>query len=192
MTDEGRPFRDEDLSALVDGELDAQASAALREGSATDVALARRLAAFEGVGEALRSTPTHPPEDAALERIRLRIATQTGEARSDQAARGRGARLAPPRRRRALWAGAVGAAVLAASFALLVLAGGEGPVPIPDPQVARAPAPAPELVETELLASASDEELGIAFELETLSDFEVIEQLELLELMAALESPERG
>ena len=192
MTDEGRPFRDEDLSALVDGELDAQASAALREGSATDVALARRLAAFEGVGETLRSTPTRPPEDAALERIRLQIATQMGEAGSDQTKHGRSARLAPPRRRRALWAGAVGAAVLAASFALLFLAGGEGPVPIPDPQIARAPAPAPELVETELLASASDEELGIAFELETLSDFEVIEQLELLELMAALESPERG
>jgi hypothetical protein len=82
--------------------------------------------------------------------------------------------------------------VLAASFAVLFLARGEGPVPIPDPQIARAPASAPELVETELLASASDEELGIAFELETLSDFEVIEQLELLELMAALESPERG
>ena len=191
MTDESRPFRDEDLSALVDGELAAEASAALRERSATEVALARRLAAFEGVGEALQSTPIRPPEDAALERIRRQLAKQTGEARSDPAKLGRNARLALPRRRRALWAGAVGAAVLAASLALLFLVRGEGSVAIRDPQIARAPVSVPE-PETEILASASDEELGIAFELETLSDFEVIEQLELLELMAALEPPERG
>ena len=54
--------------------------------------------------------------------------------------------------------------------------------------------PAPQAPEelVSLLANAGDDELGIALYYDELADFEMLEQLELLEMLAAIEEAEQG
>ncbi len=59
------------------------------------------------------------------------------------------------------------------------------PGPMPETQVADAPAPTPP---AGALDAASDEELAVAFEYDRLADYDVIAQLELLELLDVLEA----
>jgi len=60
----------------------------------------------------------------------------------------------------------------------------------PDAGAESAPEIAPLATEDPLLASASEVELALAMEYEVLSDLDVIENLELLELLAMLDGPE--
>jgi hypothetical protein len=203
---------DEELSAFLDGELDAAREAAVRAALAEDPALRARLEALGAVDEGLRALPGRPVPEDLHDRLRARI-----RADASPPARARG-----PRRRRLRWAPAVAAAA-AAAVALLLLVGRPGPreaeriaeVPpaseglpkvaeVPPasegvPKVAEVPpepeeapriveAPAPEVE----IADATDEELEVALEWETLQDLELLEHLEILEAMAAQEGRGRG
>ena len=165
MTDRGPldPATDEALSALVDGELDASSARALRQRAESEPAIALRLAELEAIDAQLRALPAPEVPVDLPARLRARISAQ-----SDSPLRPI-TRVGPvrPQRRAHRLPWVVGAA-LAAGLALYLA--------IDLPQ------------DPERLAEASDvadDELAIAFEYEALRDFELIDQLELLEVLAA-------
>jgi anti-sigma factor RsiW len=166
---------DEDLSALIDGELAPEREALLRARIAAEPALARRLAELQGVSEALRALPELAPSSRLREQLRARMLA--GDA---DAARSR-------RRSAAPWIGV--AAALAASLVLVVvLAAREGLLTAREGLLATeeggmAPESEPAEIASELEA-ATDEEIGIALEYDTLSELELIEELDVLEWMA--------
>ncbi|HKJ23893.1 MAG TPA: zf-HC2 domain-containing protein [Myxococcota bacterium] len=185
MSPEDRiPFED-DLSAYLDGELDAARAAELRAALERDPRLAARLEALRAVDARLRATPA-PPVPGDL-RARLQARIDAARARPEPAparpTRGRGA--APARRRRWRAAPAVAAAAVAAAIALVML-GRRPPDDLPPQRVAEgAPSPAPDAPAVDL-AAASDEELEIAMDWRLVDeDLEMIEELELLEAMLA-------
>jgi anti-sigma factor RsiW len=229
---------EEDLSALLDGELEAAREAEVRAHAAGCTRCAERLARLTRVDEALRSLPeAETPADLA-ERLRVRLDEErrrssasaedrgrsllqgrssnearrrsSDEARDEVGGRSSDARQAPPshrpppRRRR--WIPLAGTALAAAAaLALYLVVGrprpaGEEPMlaererPAPEREIARReppPEPLPdELVsgpELEAIQAASDEELALALDLDTLADFAVIERLHVLEQLAALD-----
>ena len=208
---------DEQLSALIDGELDAEQERQLRARIAAEPQLAERLARLEGVDVALRALPGATLPSGLEQSLRDRI--DSADSASAQV------RVLPLRDRR-LWAGA-GLAAAAALAVYLVLPGSvsmpgekgsselassetsifESALPesaLPEsalPESALSESALSEsalsesaLPETSISASAlveaTDEEIGIVLDYETLADLEVIEDLELLEWMA--EQDERG
>jgi hypothetical protein len=198
VRDEGEDLEalGEELSALVDGELDPEREAQLRARAAREPELARRLESFQRLDAALRALPGSEVSDDLAARLRERIVSEP-------------ARVIPLRRRLITW-GAPAAALAAGLLLVLVLSRGPGPgeeeatsvplvrVPVPSPVPApesAGPEPPSETTGPALdleFAEVPEEELGVAVELDTLADFEVIEQLELLELLAALDDPEQG
>jgi anti-sigma factor RsiW len=160
----------EKLSAMMDGELDAESEAELRGRLASDPQLAARLAELESVGAALVAMPIPVPSAELREALRSQI-------EADEL------RPLPVRRARMAWAGAAFAA--AASLAAWLIVSGSGSQPL-----------VPGLPEAEQLAAefsgATDEEIGIALDYETLADLEVIEDLEILEFMIELEDASKG
>ena len=199
---------DEELSALVDGELDAQRSSALRTRAAAEPALAERIAAFEGVGERLRARPGRELGSAARARLRVeltaRIAGDRGDSAGDEppefgaARRGQSGALArlPSRRR---WLGPALGAVAAAALALFFVLGRASPPTLPGGQATpdfRA-AQADEAAGAGEAAPIPEEEIelyAVALELETLADedFYLIDNLELLEWMARQANEDRS
>ena len=206
---------EEDLSALLDGELEPARETEVRAHAAGCARCAERLARLARVDEALRSLPdAETPADLA-ERLRVRLdeerrrssASAEDRGRSSDEGRGRSldARQAPPsqrpqpRRRRWL---PFAATALAAALALYLVFGrprpaGEEPTLAERertaPEIARRevpPEPPEELVsgpELEAIQSASDEDLALALALDTLADLDVIERLDVLEQLAALD-----
>jgi anti-sigma factor RsiW len=185
MTD---PILDEELSALIDGELPPAREAEIRERLVEDPAIAARLALLAGVDQSLRAIAAVEPPTHLRELLRERIAAL-------RAGSSRGMR-AP------LWFGAA----LAASLVLYLLASSrparEEHVGVPGivevDAVERGGESLRDVALAELgdaslaeLDGASDEEIGIALDYETLADLDVIEDLEFLELMAELMA-ERG
>jgi hypothetical protein len=176
--------RDEELSALVDGELAPEREERLRVEVASDPRLARRLEEFERVNAALRALPPAEHSRRRLSRLRQRMLAERPAAGAPAVAAGRlrGAFRSASRPTRA--ALAVLAASGVAALVLAQLLGSE-------------PGDAPERValERELereLVGLADEDIGVALEFDTLSDYELVEDLELLELMEALSERERG
>jgi hypothetical protein len=199
------PATDEALSALVDGELDPAAASALRERAASEPALARRLEELEAVDARLRALPAPPVSADLRERLRARIEAENA---NDSPPLGRAARA-----RRVPWA--IGFGLAAGLALYLWVGGPREPEPAEPggSRIAREPVPAPlapppapltpepgelriadasgppepeaddpgALDESEL----ADDELAIALELDALRDFELIDQLELLEALAA-------
>ncbi len=158
---------DEELSALIDGELEPEREALLRARIAAEPDLAARVASFEGVDARLRGLPQPALSPDAAAALRARIETEQ-----------------KPRRLPAWSAGALAAA---AAVAVYLVMPGSQPTPGTSSPGSSSPgssspgsAGAPEVG----LAQASDEEIGIALDYETLADLEVIEDLELLEWMA--------
>ena len=202
---------EEDLSALLDGELEPAREAEVRAHTAGCARCAERLARLARVDEALRSLPdAETPADLA-ERLRVRLEEERRRSSASAEDRGRSldARQAPPsqrpqpRRRRWLPFAATALAA-AAAFALYLVFGrprpaGEEPTlaererTAPEPEIARRevpPEPPEELVsgpELEAIQSASDEDLALALALDTLADLDVIERLDVLEQLAALD-----
>jgi hypothetical protein len=228
---------EEDLSALLAGELRAAREVEVREHVEQCTRCSDRLRAFERVGESLRGLPVPAaPYDLEL-RLRARI-------ESDRIERRRVVLGLTPHRRRPSFA-RVGIAV---GVALVLLLGpsmtGDGggapvariaqeppaPTPAPPPRAVRspesrrvpqsperqpAPKAAPQRVATREpraqrserptaqpvptvaretppgvdLAGVSEEEIALALELDTVRDFDVIDHLELLELLATLGEP---
>lgn len=164
---------DEDLSALLDGELAPEREAELRARIAEAPALAARLTELERVDAGLRALPTTEASPALRDGLRAKLEAE-----------GRGAADDVPSldARRRVARGWIGAALAAAAALVLYLAvPGRGPVEVPDSRPA-----------ADALAEATDEEIGIALDYETLADLDVIEDLELLELMVELEEEEAG
>ena len=158
MTDLERVL-DEDLSALLDAELSPEREAELLARIESEPALAKRLAEFEAVSTELRALPAVEPSRELRDHVRQRIEF------SDS--------VQPARSRRQLKAW-IGIAAVAASVSVYLLVG-VNPV--------AAPQPGPVPVASQLEA-ATDEELAIVLEYETLADFELIEELDVLELLA--------
>jgi anti-sigma factor RsiW len=167
---------DKELSALVDGQVAPEREAEMRARISADPVLGGRLADFERVDSALRALPAVELPRAQKEEMRARIASEVvsrAQARNQSASRP--TRLTPRRGR--LWASAALAA--AASLAIYLV--------LPD-----APSGLDETLLATALEDATDEEIGIALDYETLADLDVIEDLELLELMMDLEEQEAG
>ncbi len=163
---------DEDLSALLDGELSPQRESELRARMVGEPALAARLAELERVDLALRAMPAEAPSPELRASLRAKLeAAATAPADNPRS-------VTHPRRLLPSWAGGTLAAAAALALYLVVSSGNDS---ILDAEPARI---------ADVLASATDEEIGIALEFETLADLEVIEDLELLELMVELEEEE--
>ena len=163
---------DEDLSALLDGELSPQRESELRARMVGEPALAARLAELERVDLALRAMPAEAPSPGLRASLRAKLeAAATAPADNPRS-------VTHPRRLLPSWAGGTLAAAAALALYLAVSSGNDS---ILDAEPARI---------ADVLESATDEEIGIALELETLADLEVIEDLELLELMVELEEEE--
>jgi len=157
---------DEELSALVDGELDPGRAAELRARAARSPELAARLDALRRVDAALRAVPEPAVPGDLLGRVHAAARAQAPR------------RVAPRSRRRRLFLAGGALAAAAAGLAIWLAPGVETGAPGTAPPVD--------------LTSASDEEIGLALELETLEDFEVIEYLDLLEGLDPADREGRG
>jgi hypothetical protein len=215
------PQLDEALSALLDGELDAAAEAALRARLERSPEAASRLRELEGVDLALRGVPEPEVPGDLLARVHA-AARSESPARAvarGRAPLGRRRWLAVGG---ALAAAAAAALALVLAPGPTppgdprppspVARAPEAPAPqqrtpeerAPEPpptRLAEKPRPegtpgiveAPQEAVAELdLGEASDEELLLAMELETLEDLELIEHLDLLERLDELQGAERG
>lgn len=211
------PF-EEDLSAYLDGELDAEREAELRAELDRNPALAARLEALRAVDAGLRASPSPAASSDLRARLQARLDAQGAPAtRGQRAAPRRRRRSVAP----AVVALAVAAALALVVWVgrpsgdLPPEHVAEQPLPAPEPvmELPR-PAPTPGIPEAPLradriaewqpvapdaapavnLAAASDEELDIAMEWDVLEDvdLEMMEELELLEAMLAMERRGQG
>ncbi len=222
---------DEDLSALLDGELAPERAEEVRSHVAVCARCAARLAAFARVDSTLSRQAAMQPLPVDLEaRLRERIDAEEAGRSAPPAQRARAG--AAPRRpgRWVPWIGAAAAGCAAlALFVLLrpgredALRGADGiaqapaarPAPAPAPRVLaeRAPAPTPHRVEEPApsspspspsdadLADASEDELSLGLELsqlgdddlhQTVSDLDVIQNLDAVERLDTLDPGNRG
>jgi anti-sigma factor RsiW len=173
---------DEDLSALLDGELTPQREQEVRAHLAACPGCSQRLETLRRVDAALRGLPLRPPAAALAERLRERLVAERAPA-------ARTSRRAPGRRHRwfALPAAAAAAAVALAAVLLLPRWLGPGESQI---QVAEEP--------PESLEGVSDEEIELALalealgDIETVADWDLIQQLDVLERLEMLDARERG
>jgi len=169
---------DENLSALLDGELSEEREAEVRGHVAACPHCAPRLEALRRVDRLLAAAPAPPLPSDLRARLGARIAAEPGR-RQPRIRRPRLRRFGPP---------ALGfAAAAAAALALyLGVRGGETPLGAGAParQIAQT-APAMPLE----LEDISAEDLAIVLEIETVEDLEVIANLDLLvRLVAAVEA----
>jgi anti-sigma factor RsiW len=183
---------EEDLSALLDRELPAAREAEVRAHLEGCADCQVRLAAFSSLNASLRGVGARPvPAD-----LEARLLARVG--REDMALPRHGAseRSRPGRRPRL--APAILVAALAAAAAVVVYLGvvrGPG-VPVPGLPIAQRPErrteerPAPPAASD--LDAASEEELSLAIELDTLEDLDVIANLDLLEQMEPGGGKDRG
>jgi anti-sigma factor RsiW len=169
---------DEDLSALLDGELEDVQVRQLRDRIAREPDLAQRLTELGRLDASLRGVAEEPVtvERVAAMRVGLQRRLDTEPRIPQSRGDGGGARVISLRRH-VRWA-APFAAALAAGVALYLTLG-----PSPD-RPASLPGAGSDAVN---FAAVSDEEIAIALEYETLADLEVIEQLDVLELLAAVD-----
>ncbi len=162
--------QDLELSALIDGELSERDAALLEARIARDPLLAERLACLERVDSALRALPVARSSGRMPDVLRARVlaepSTDAGMGAPRPWVAGAGRRIG---------SAALLAAAAAAAIAYWTLT-----------------PPASDLSAQDVLARASEEELGIAFDYDTLADLELIEELELLELLLAIDAAERS
>jgi len=176
------------LSARRDGVLETSERAELERLLATHAAARDRAAAFERVDEALRSLAAQPVADARLARNLARLEERSGSESSSGTASpvvGRGRVLDIRDRDRdrygyGMAAAAVG--VAAVWIGMLVLAP-TGVQMETEMVIGEPPDAAREAISTEDLAGLGIDQVG---------DLEVIEELELLEFLAARERSEEG
>ena len=152
---------EEDLSALLDDELSPERAADLRVHVAACASCRELMARLVRVDSALSGAPARPVPASLRARLAARLAADGGQAAAEpkRAARFHGSRLA--------WRAVGGMAALAAGVAIYF---------------AFTPAPAPPALD---LQSVSDDELGLALDIDTVEDLDVIGNLELLELVLA-------
>jgi len=114
--------RDAELSALLDGALDARAESALRDEIARVPELAGRLQELAQVDAALRALPARPVPSNLRARLQAKLDADAhaSSARAPLSARRSGAPARPSRR---AWVAGLGAAAAAAAAALVVVVG---------------------------------------------------------------------
>ena len=160
MTEEER---DQELSALLDDEHSTERQGMMRAEIASDPHLQERFDALRSIDAQLGGLEAPPlPEDLRA-RLDLKI---------------RAAAHSPRTRPPVQWARPLAAALAAGLFVAWLL------LPAAEPQ---APSVANGDPLIAVIQEASDVELAIAFEIDTLRNLEVIEELELLEALLALE-----
>jgi anti-sigma factor RsiW len=162
---------DEELSALLDGALSHEHEAELRGRMQREAGLAERFALLAELQTALQALAAPRAGDA------VRVARLREELESRLAAerlRGRAPVPLVPRRRALRWL-LPAAAALAAGLLIQL----------------RSPSPPTSGTAAIELTSLSEEEIAIGLDYETLSDLDVIEELDLLELLADLDPVER-
>jgi len=154
---------EEDLSALLDDELAPERAAELRAHVAACASCRELLGRLARVDSSLSGAPARPVPASLRARFEARL-TAGGQVAAEpkRAARAYGGRRA--------WRAVGGAAALAAGVAIYF---------------ASTPAPAPPPPD---LQSISDDELGLALDIDTVEDLDVIGNLELLELVLASEA----
>jgi anti-sigma factor (TIGR02949 family) len=167
-----------DLSALLDGELDASREVALRTHLESCAGCSQRARMLRRADEALRALPSREAPADLRARLQARIEAEPSAASEVRAARRVEAPARPPRRR-ARPAALLAMAAAAALALYLAIAPGERRLP-------GAESPATRLASAADLEAVSPDELELALELETVEDIEVIANLELLELLVAL------
>jgi anti-sigma factor RsiW len=155
---------EEDLSALLDDELAPERAAELRDHVAVCAGCRELLGRLVRVDSALSGAPARPVPASLRARLEASLAAdrQAGGAEPRRAVR---AALG-----RRPWRAVGGMAALAAGVAIYF---------------AFTPAPAPPPLD---LQSVPEDELGLALEIDTVEDLDVIGNLELLELVLASES----
>jgi mycothiol system anti-sigma-R factor len=169
---------DEELSALLDGELSEERETEVRTHTASCPHCTRRLDALRGVDRLLASAPAPPVPHDLRARLDARIAAE---------ARRRPPRARPPRLRR-LGRSALGFAAAAAAAVLALYLGvrtGETPLEdgAPAPQIARTAPPA--AIDLDVVPA---DELAMVLEIETIEDLDVIANLDLLVQLVAVEA----
>jgi anti-sigma factor RsiW len=191
-----------DLSALVDGELAPEREAGVRAHLRECAACSERLKALCDVDLALASIAVPPVPAGLRARLAERIA---GDAAVPEGREGPHPALAAPRRsRRWLLRPALGAAVATAAVLALYLAvttlDSSLPLDTPTPEVRIAESvpegaatPEEEVApEADVLAGASEEDLGVILELEMIENLDLIANLDFLERWVALEEGASG
>jgi anti-sigma factor RsiW len=183
---------EEDLSALLDGELSAERESELRARVDGEPALAARLAELERIDVALRAMPREAPSPELRASLRARLEGERTAPADNVRSLEAGARfpetgVRPLQKSPRLAPSWISMAIAAAAALALYLAVSSGsdrePARIADSLHAEG-----SLADAEgSLADATDEEIGIALEYETLADLDVIEDLELLELLVEWE-----
>jgi anti-sigma factor RsiW len=154
---------EEDLSALLDDELAPERAAELRDHVSACASCRELLGRLVRVDSSLSGAPARPVPASLRARLEARLAGGEAVAEPKRVVR------APTRR--FAWRALGGMAALAAGVAVYV---------------ALTPAPAPP---TPLdLQSVPDDELGLALDIDTVEDLDVIGNLDLLELVLASES----
>lgn len=195
------PF-DDDLSALLDGQLDAPRAAEVRAHAESCRDCAQRLAALRGVDAALRRVAAAPLDATRSERMRSALAASLRDEANGAAQGTPPLHRTPPRQRR--WLAPVGfAATAAAAAALVLVLRTQSPVaPSAERGVVVAERVAPKLrADTEVAAREStahrDAPLGASAPpsdevATTPPDPELLEQLDLLEALAGLSPDARA
>jgi anti-sigma factor RsiW len=196
-----------DLSALVDGELAPEREAEVRAHLRGCAACSERLEALCDVDLALASIAVPPVPAGLRARLAERIAGDAGVPEGREGARPaphRPALAAPRRSRRWLLRPALGAAVAAAAVFALYLAvttlDSSLPLETPTPElriaesVPEGAATSEEEVapEADVLAGASEEDLGVILELEMIENLDLIANLDFLERWVVLEEGASG
>lgn len=183
MTDATRPCAEyeADLSAFLDGEIEAPREALLRAHLESCAACARSAHTLRDADEALRALPSREVPTDLRARLQARIEAESAASSDVRATPRVAAPARRPRRRTLAQPAALLAVAAAAALALyLMVATGERPIPGAEPADIR-------LATAADLEAASPHELELALELDTVEDMEVISNLELLELLVALE-----
>ena len=195
------PF-DDDLSALLDGQLDAPRAAVVRAHAESCRDCGHRLEALRGVDVALCRVAAAPADATRSERMRSAIAASLRDEASGAAQGTPPLRRTPPRPRR--WLAPVGfAATAAAAAALVLVLRTQSPVaPSAERIVVVAERVAPKLradaeVAARELTAHRDAPLGASAppsdEAATMPpDRELLEQLDLLETLARLSPDARA
>ena len=171
---------DLELSQLIDGELSPEREAELRERLRGDEQLRERFAELEAVDRSLQGLEAPELPSDLRARLQQRIDDDASEpsATATSFSFRSGARIAA----------ALAAAVVAAW--LLFPAERFPTTPLDVAEVEAQDIQEVDPAQQTVVEEASDSELEIAFELETLQDLELIHELELLEALLAMEDEE--
>jgi anti-sigma factor RsiW len=180
----------DDWSAFVDGELAAPRELELRAHLERCAECTARVEALRAVDASLAGLPAPAARSDLRRRLQVRI--EAGEGDAAPASGALPGRSAPAPRRRGLSAALAAAVAVAAAVALyLATPTGRSPAPSP-PTPAASVASTPELPAADEFDAVPVEDLAVASELDTIQDLGVIANLELLEMLVAVEEEGTG